>query len=186
MSTFDPVDQRAKYEARLVDVVRGQATVRAAHDVELDQLVEIETAIGDIADNILAPTGIWLDFEGSVLNVDRDGMDDTDFAAALELRKQAMRSHGTVPDILALADAISNAFETSPPATAYLEPAALEFMLTMTLSTQYHALAKRLLTDAKPAGRQGSVQVEASPSIGFRAGAAALNVGILGGSFTLI
>jgi hypothetical protein len=167
----------------LTDAFRDKSTFRALFNIELAQLDEIETATHQVVAQILNPTGSWLDIKGRILDMTRDGLGDVDYGLVLGLRQQAMQSSGTIPDLLALADAIAAAFIGSPSVTTYTDAGLRSFTLTMTLNSAHFDLAKKLLASAKPAGRRGNVQIVPSPSIGFLATAAPLGVGLLGGRF---
>lgn len=188
MSTFVEFDHVAAYHDRITDAFREKPVFEALFGVDLAQLQAIEDAAHEVLGmyGLESAEGAWLDVYGRLLDVARAGQTDEAYSTAISLRQQAMQSRGTIPDVLALADAIGAAYSGSPPPTIYRPGGMQSFILEMAdLPSDKWELTAVLLGDAAPVGRTVEVIVYDSEYFGFSEdpNSSPLDDGVISGGF---
>lgn len=113
--------------ARLIDVHAGAPWLRALLSIYLREIDAVEAlAIQVRTERALNGTGVQLDQLGRLVLMPRDGLDDDAYRVELRAEIRALRSHGTMPDLidvltLALPDGATFEIDAVPPATVVID-----------------------------------------------------------------
>lgn len=181
MSLVQKTTITIEFLRKLIGQFLEKPNIAAVLSAFLDQVQDLENASFEVIENttLANSEGAQLDGIGKIVGEERQGRSDADYQKALSARILVNISSGTIPELIAIVQAMVGLLITIMVTEA--SPAA--FDLTIDDSISEGAQTGAFVIEAKPAGVLGVFRwFEETPEFRFDTAGKGLDEGKMGGS----